>query len=710
MSLLKKLKQDRSGAPKEAGLVQACRQEIKALHRIFVTWFRGEEPLSDLKADLQERMLPNFSHVAPNGHMVKDRDVLIQYLSDKYACYQDRVFRIDVYNVQLLWNGGNKYLASYEEWQSWDDNNEEQDTSESNGSYTDGTGDGKQQFGRLSTCLLEKKQGKFRWIHVHETWMEAEEPSAMEEEVEEESIMTGPAPVNYAGANKKFSQQGKPVQTSANWAVQPHDDDSSSDAEDADILPPRAKAAAAATATTAKKAAPPDFSDSSYLSESRDQVGDLVEIPSASNKMMSPEEQQFLQNSQGILFFEEEDDNINKAAPPPRPSGGNSKALDNMFEDMNIETGDSDINNNIMDSDDPLLNSSQAMLSLHSAADASHKRHVSPRLQDYAKPLKWENSLVGVSIAGFDIGTSQGPIADAAWYTEHGRKLEKKAQYQNNNSRSGKRKLCLPEMIFPVAHVALEGHGLWMSWDASDCLEQWALQHARIPVGSDQAHRGVSVLKTQDAQLWQNRHAAAHKHKSSKDAVFHYDWTFSSPFAAKVEGGKWIELDESGMRMDLLTDQSVPILFFDEIVLYEDDLHDNGQVQYSIKLRIMPTCAYILARLWVRVDNVLVRVRETRVLVDFFGIQPQIFREVTWRECKWQQLERHGLPSSLRDWNCETSGETAEWNQLLASIPEVELPEDMLAHATLEYGIHNNDDEGEGEDADESMEMIILEE
>jgi hypothetical protein len=89
-------------------------------------------------------------------------------------------------------------LASYEEWQSWDaaegdanENNTINDDTE--GASTD---NGNQQFGRLSTCLLEKKLGKFRWIHVHETWMEAEEPMIVEEEtpVDEDSVMTGPAP------------------------------------------------------------------------------------------------------------------------------------------------------------------------------------------------------------------------------------------------------------------------------------------------------------------------------------------------------------------------------------------------------------------------------------------------------------------------------------------------------------------------------------
>ena len=673
MSLSKKLESDRTNAD----MVSECEQEIRKLHHIFVTWFRGEKPLPDLKADLRERMLPNFSHVAPNGHMVKGRDVLIHYLSDKYQCYQDRVFRIDVYNVQLLWSSGNKFLASYEEWQSWDSSDESDEE--------------KQQFGRLSTCLLERKNNKLRWVHVHETWMEAEEPFVAVEEPqanrEEDSVMTGPAPPKASAFSTANKGPSTPVSANNPALLPRNDDDDDSDSEANVLLAP------------AKAAAPYDFSESSNhsdskdasastdetnLSELQDKVGDLKVIPDK-NKM-TPEERQFLENSQGILVFEDDETNANSYTPTsPMKSGGNKLDLDALMEDNHSDSQ--------VSGDDPLLNSSQAMLSLHSAADASHKRHVSSRLEQYAQPLKWEGSLVGVSISGFDIGTSQGPIADSAWYKEHGRKLEKMAQPV---SGGGKRKLCLPEMIFAVAHVAIEGHGIWMSWDATDCMEQWARQHAQIPIQSDKQVNGVSVLKTKDAALWAGRSKKNHHHKSSKDAVFHYDWSFSTPFANKVEGGAWLELDESGMRMELLTDKNVPILFFDEIVLYEDDLHDNGQVQYSVKLRVMPTCSYILARLWVRVDSVLVRCRETRVLVDFFGLKPKIFRDVTWRECEWSNLEAYGLPSSLRDWSCETGSETSEWNKLLQSLPEVELPEGMIRHAILEYGIDasgaNNDE------------------
>jgi hypothetical protein len=112
-------------------------------------------------------------------------------------------------------------------------------------------------------------------------------------------------------------------------------------------------------------------------------------------------------------------------------------------------------------------------------------------------------------------------------------------------------------------------------------------------------------------------------------------------------------------------------------------------VSYSIKLRVMPTCAYILARLFVRVDNVIVRVRETRVLVDFFGLKPKIYRDITWRECHWENLADNGLPSDVKSWSCDpiTSSpqKTQEWQSLLQQLPEVRLPKNFVQYAVLDY-------------------------
>ena len=60
--------------------------------------------------------------------------------------------------------------------------------------------------------------------------------------------------------------------------------------------------------------------------------------------------------------------------------------------------------------------------------------------------------------------------------------------------------------------------------------------------------------------------------------------------------------------------------------LYEDDLHDNGQVTLTCKIRVMPTVVFCLERLWVRVDGVMLRVRDTRVSLEF--VSGKVYRDV----------------------------------------------------------------------------------
>ena len=369
---------------------------------------------------------------------------------------------------------------------------------------------------------------------------------------------------------------------------------------------------------------------------------------SESSALKPSVEEQFMKKSAGILTFEEEEDE------------GPAKESEEQAEEKLKE---------VQAAESPI------------PQDASSKRHVSPKLLKYAKPLTWENTLVGISISGFDIGTSQGPMADESWYKEVGDGLESISQCRS--VPRPRRQISLPEMVFPTAHVALEGHGVWMSWDALDAMEEWARAHKEIPVNSGAEYRGVSVLKAKDAKLWEAKRQHMSSLNSNVPSVFHYDWTFSSPFCGKIEGGSWVELDESGMRTQLLTDKTSPILFFDEIILFEDDLHDNGQVEFSVKLRVMPSCAYVLARLFVRVDNVVVRVRETRLLIDFFGVKPQIFRDVSWRECYWENLEANGLPSDVRSWTFNAA-DVASFHNLIQKLPEIDPPENIFKHAMLE--------------------------
>jgi type 2A phosphatase activator TIP41 len=312
----------------------------------------------------------------------------------------------------------------------------------------------------------------------------------------------------------------------------------------------------------------------------------------------------------------------------------------------------------------------------------SKRRHLSPQLPPSTRMIEREGELVGIELEGWKISSQQGCIGDDAWFSQATERLQELAQPPPEAERAEShslayRHLCLPEMVFPRAHTTLEkSNGLKLKFGAYPALLEWAQAHRSIPLGSFQQHRGVSVLQTADAKLWSG--------KTVGHSNFHYDWTFSTPHACTTTMDvSWTPLETSGMNLALLQDQSVPILLFDEVVLYEDDLHDNGQATLTCKIRVMPTCAFVLEQLWVRVDRVLLRVRDTRVSLEFGS--NQIFRDVVWRQCTWEDLEKNGLPTNVKSWCPETGGVSKdEWQTMLLRLPQVPLPNDLPAFAVLD--------------------------
>ncbi|KAG7356796.1 TIP41-like family protein [Nitzschia inconspicua] len=415
------------------------------------------------------------------------------------------------------------------------------------------------------------------------------------------------------------------------------------------------------------------------------------------------------------------------------------------------------------------------------------------------------SELVGISIQGWNIATSQGYIGDQTWFEQATANLEPLARYRGTTTTNTTttttttsataRKLVLPEMVFPLAHVVLEyntnsdeiideneiyGHfpqqqdpqtnkdqeDVFLVWDAMDALQEWSHAHGGIPMpqqdnnntskftasttnngsslpvvdnqtSSSISYRGVNVLESSDASLWKekakdiqdqqrNNPTSTTTTKTTTTTThigsteFHFDWTYSTPFAGNIfvsghhiQGSKnnnaspisWKPLPQSGMPMYLLTDTSAPILYYDHIILYEDDLHDNGGVEYSVKVRVMPHVAYVLARLFVRVDHVLVRVREARWLILFPSSQEQtakhnidtnqddavmgtkIYRDVTWREALWKDLgPKYQLPSQVQAWTTDSSTrETQTFQTILSKLPLVDTPSDIHPHAELSY-------------------------
>lgn len=98
-----------------------------------------------------------------------------------------------------------------------------------------------------------------------------------------------------------------------------------------------------------------------------------------------------------------------------------------------------------------------------------------------------------------------------------------------------------------------------------------------------------------------------------------------------------------------------PIRFFEDLVLYEDELADNGITMLSCKIRVMPDRLLLLCRFFLRLDDVIFRIRDTRIFVEF--ATGEVIREYTAREEQFETVRRQlaitreDVPALMRDAN-----------------------------------------------------------
>lgn len=62
-----------------------------------------------------------------------------------------------------------------------------------------------------------------------------------------------------------------------------------------------------------------------------------------------------------------------------------------------------------------------------------------------------------------------------------------------------------------------------------------------------------------------------------------FDWTFSSDYKGTVTGPAIINDTEERINIERLK-QKEKILFYQELMLYEDELHDNGIASCTVKI------------------------------------------------------------------------------------------------------------------------------
>ena len=189
-----------------------------------------------------------------------------------------------------------------------------------------------------------------------------------------------------------------------------------------------------------------------------------------------------------------------------------------------------------------------------------------------------------------------------------------------------------PEMIFGD-NVALIEHlesGWKIEFNAFDALDL-----------VDKT--GNSMLQVAHSKEWQSTREK--KHEGITEVVKPFDWSYSTGYKGTEQSkSKAFEPSDTPIPLELLK-RPDPIIFFDEVMLYEDEMADNGITLLSCKLRVMPARLLLLCRFFMRLDGVMLRIRDTRIYVEFQT--GEVIREYTAREDKYEVVRQVRTSSPL---------------------------------------------------------------
>ncbi|KAF3769598.1 TIP41-domain-containing protein [Cryphonectria parasitica EP155] len=196
----------------------------------------------------------------------------------------------------------------------------------------------------------------------------------------------------------------------------------------------------------------------------------------------------------------------------------------------------------------------------------------------------------------------------------------------------------IPEMIFGDNLVAVRHKP-----------SGWAVEFTAEAALDSVDKTGANMLQVAYAGEWSSSRERSTAH-DIREVVKPYDWSYSTAYtgtetpAGASSGGRLAPAPDKSIPLELLKRRD-PILFFDEVVLFESELDDNGISVYSVKVRVMAQRMLLLARLYMRLDNVVVRVRDTRLYVDF--AQEEVIREYTAKEDNFANVKKALLMSGL---------------------------------------------------------------
>ncbi|XP_011499549.1 PREDICTED: TIP41-like protein [Ceratosolen solmsi marchali] len=177
----------------------------------------------------------------------------------------------------------------------------------------------------------------------------------------------------------------------------------------------------------------------------------------------------------------------------------------------------------------------------------------------------------------------------------------------------------MPDMVFPNNILYLKHkHGAILEFYALDALKR--------------VSNGKINIQLACAEAW--RESRLDSKEYMKESIKPFDWTFTTDYMGTMSG---IQVEDTDECIDIeKLKRKDKILFYVDLTLFEDELHDNGIASLSVKMRVMPGTYFILLRYFLRIDKVMLRINDTRIYHEFG--KDYLLREYTSREARVEEI------------------------------------------------------------------------
>ncbi|XP_031625218.1 TIP41-like protein [Contarinia nasturtii] len=183
----------------------------------------------------------------------------------------------------------------------------------------------------------------------------------------------------------------------------------------------------------------------------------------------------------------------------------------------------------------------------------------------------------------------------------------------------------LPEMVFSKNNLVLtHKNGARIEFNPLDAL-------ARVK-------NGKSSIRVACADEWKSSRDDA----ANMQEIKPFDWSFTTDYQGTYNDKIRCEDTDAKLNIFKLM-QKERILFYHDLSLFEDELHDHGIAACSVKIRVMPSGFFILLSYFLRVDGVLIRMNGTRFHYEIGN--NYILKEYTSREAKFESIKH--LPPAI---------------------------------------------------------------